>query len=166
MHRRARYVTLGVALAALASGATGGEPRLKNARLRSVRDNQLLEHALRGAERRLADARCQRVLDDFRDGAGHSLREVLDLAGRTAPQHLRELLFYDGAPDVCEGAHLAYTEVGSRVIFVCPNLLRDRAANRLWTESSIIHETLHSLGLAENPPTSAEIQRSVVDRCG
>lgn len=30
----------------------------------------------------------------------------------------------------------------------------------------IIHEMLHSLGLGENPPTSDEITKRVVQRCG
>jgi len=33
-------------------------------------------------------------------------------------------------------------------------------------EAVIIHETLHSLGLGENPPTSDEITRRVFSRCG
>ena len=30
----------------------------------------------------------------------------------------------------------------------------------------VIHEMLHTLGLEENPPTSEEITRQVVKRCG
>jgi hypothetical protein len=30
----------------------------------------------------------------------------------------------------------------------------------------VIHETLHTLGLGENPPSSAEIDSAVARRCG
>jgi hypothetical protein len=32
-------------------------------------------------------------------------------------------------------------------------------------EAILIHEALHTLGLAENPPTSFEITRQVLGRC-
>jgi len=35
-----------------------------------------------------------------------------------------------------------------------------------YAEAVIIHETLHSLGLGENPPTSDEITWRVFSRCG
>ena len=32
-------------------------------------------------------------------------------------------------------------------------------------EAALIHESLHSLGLGENPPTSSEITSRVISRC-
>ena len=37
--------------------------------------------------------------------------------------------------------------------------------NAFLTEAFIIHETLHSLGLGENPPASGEITSRVMKRC-
>jgi hypothetical protein len=37
---------------------------------------------------------------------------------------------------------------------------------RTFRENALIHEMLHTLGLRENPPSSAEISRRVAERCG
>jgi hypothetical protein len=40
------------------------------------------------------------------------------------------------------------------------------AADPGFTANVVIHEMLDALGLGENPPTSEEITRQVVKRCG
>jgi len=40
------------------------------------------------------------------------------------------------------------------------------AADPGFATNVVIHEMLHALGLGENPPTSEEITRQVVKRCG
>jgi hypothetical protein len=125
--------------------------------------------AVDGAQRRLARRECQRVLSDFSDAAGVPLAQKLDAAGRTAGDHLATLVFADGARRrACETSDvLAITSPGSGAVFVCGWRFR------LWqqldpalVEAIIIHETLHTLGLGEDPPSSGEITRRVVKRCG
>ncbi len=56
---------------------------------------------------------------------------------------------------------------GSRVVWVCSSRLTARAReNRRGVEIVLIHELLHTLGLEENPPTSAAINVAVNYRCG
>jgi hypothetical protein len=61
---------------------------------------------------------------------------------------------------------VAFTTPGGRVVRVCIDELK-----RTWqqdpehTVASFIHEMLHTLGLDENPPSSAEITRRVVAGC-
>jgi hypothetical protein len=59
------------------------------------------------------------------------------------------------------------TEPGSRVV-------RVRSSRLVWTWqpnprhviAGLIHEALHTLGLAQSPPSSTEITSSVLKRCG
>jgi hypothetical protein len=125
--------------------------------------------AVEGAARRLERPGCQRVFSDFRDGAGRPLQAVLDQLGETPAGYLRDLVFfYDGASQARCGAGgiLAGTQRGSRVIYVCP-LQFSEAFQRdtFLAEVIVIHETLHSLGLGENPPASMEITRRVMRQC-
>ena len=56
---------------------------------------------------------------------------------------------------------------GSRVVEVCGAVFaRQSVQDAQSGEVLIIHELLHSLGLGENPPSSAEISRGVLARCG
>lgn len=57
----------------------------------------------------------------------------------------------------------AFTEKGSRVIYVCSS--RVTAQHITDGDIIVIHEMLHSLGLGENPPTSAQITKGVWARC-
>jgi len=93
---------------------------------------------------------------------------VLDERGETGQSHLQRLFFYDGAEArVCgvPGA-LAFTQPGSHVVFVCNQWFREAfATNPSKVEAAIIHESLHSLGLGENPPRSQDITARVMERC-
>jgi hypothetical protein len=52
-------------------------------------------------------------------------------------------------------------------VYICTAWFRETfELNPSRTEAVIIHESLHSLGLGENPPTSREITDRVVERCG
>jgi hypothetical protein len=137
-------------------------------RLRQSRDNFLVGQAVRGAHRLLADPGCQSVFSDFTESSGRRLQEVLDERGETGQSHLRRLLFYDGGEArgcKVQGA-LAFTEPGSHVVYVCNQWFREAfATNPSKVEAVIIHESLHSLGLGENPPSSHEITARVMERC-
>jgi hypothetical protein len=130
-----------------------------------------VERAIDGARLRLADRECQQVLTDFQDAFGNSLLANLTAKRRSPVEYLDELWFVDASdarPCRGDGALVAYTSPGLRIIYVCAARfvhplfrLKDRLAELL-----IIHEFLHSLGLGENPPTSDQITKQVTRRCG
>jgi hypothetical protein len=128
-----------------------------------------VRQAVEGAALRLERPGCQQVFSDFRDRAGRPLQAVLDQLGETPPSYLRGLVFfYDGASQrrCAAGGILGGTQPGSRVIYVCPLQFSEayQRDTRL-AEVFIIHETLHSLGLGENPPASMEITSRVMKQC-
>ena len=49
-------------------------------------------------------------------------------------------------------------------MFVCGTSFRRLSQGE--RANALIHEMLHTLGLRENPPGSAEITRRVAERCG
>jgi hypothetical protein len=128
-----------------------------------------VRQAVAGASLRLERLGCQQVLSDFSDGAGHTLQAALDQLGETPTSYLRGLVFfYDGASQrrCASGEVLGGTQPGSRVIYVCPRQFFEAyRRDTLLAEVFIIHETLHSLGLGENPPASLEITQRVMTRC-
>ncbi|HKD19178.1 MAG TPA: hypothetical protein VKG23_15100 [Thermoanaerobaculia bacterium] len=128
-----------------------------------------LRGALEDAARRLSDSRCQEILNDFADGTGRPLAENLRAIGQSFPGYLGLVLFYDGTrTEACEGERvLAWTTPGNRAVHVC----RDRF--EYWQRTSpgyvaaiVIHESLHTLGLRESPPSPGEITAKVIERCG
>jgi hypothetical protein len=130
-----------------------------------------VRNAVAGAFDRLADSRCQEIFGAFRDTSGRPLQERLDLMGITAQNYLRLVLFYDGAHlAACRpnGARtiFAVTTPGSRAVFICgPQFRKQHKEIPFKGEATILHETLHSLGLGENPPSSDEITWRVVGSC-
>ena len=169
---------LGVVSMSLGSGLTGAQADegagtdpspVVCARLGKARDNFALTQAVRGAYRRLGDPRCQAVLSDFADPSGRTLQSVLDEEGLTPQEHLGRLLFYEGksASGCRNPGVLAFTQPGSRVVYVCTSWFREAfATNPGLAEDVVIHESLHALGLGENPPSSQEITTRVAERCG
>jgi hypothetical protein len=125
--------------------------------------------ALQGATRWLERPGCRALFAAFRDARGRPLAEKLgDL--RVGPEgYLKLIVFADGRhlASCRRGSVLAVTTPGSRVVFVCGGEF-----TRAWSRHSRhatavpVHEALHSLGLAEDPPTSAEIDAEVLRRCG
>lgn len=127
-----------------------------------------LRRVLDGARQRLAERRCQEVLDEFSGADGRPLRLRLDELGRSPADYLGLIVFYDGRkhPRCRAKGVVAATQVGSRVVYVCPEELGRRARQYpLWAEATLIHEALHTLGLGENPPSSREITSAVIRRC-
>jgi hypothetical protein len=128
-----------------------------------------VERALAGALRRLDRPGCQRLFAEFHDGKGRPLREALDGKGLSGSEHLASLIFYDGAaqPPCEREATLAFTFPGSPIVFVCSTqFTREWRRDPFLVEAALIHEGLHSLGLGENPPTSAAITSRVMNHCG
>jgi hypothetical protein len=121
--------------------------------------------AVRGAARQLATDRCQQILDDFSDASGQSLRLVMASLAVDPPAAFSRVIFRDGREHaLCRsGAVSAFTGAGSRVVFVCAREFLD--LGRDHAERVVLHELLHTLGLDERPPSSAEIDRAVAHRC-
>lgn len=127
-----------------------------------------LRRAIEGALLRLQDPGCQQVFSDFKDRAGRLLQGNLDALGVTPETYVGFLLFYDGSAQrrCASGDILGGTLPGSRVVYVCPvSFFETDRKDQRATEVFIIHETLHSLGLGENPPAPVEINWDVMARC-
>jgi hypothetical protein len=126
--------------------------------------------ALRAMGRRLEKPQCRHVLDEFNSKAsGRPLADALRDQDRTLERHIASLVFKDGSGDrACAPASvLAFTRVGSDTISVCAApFLRATRGDPAFAEIALIHEVLHTLGLGENPPSSAEITARVAERCG
>jgi hypothetical protein len=126
-----------------------------------------LERARQGAVRKLEQPDCQRVLRDFKDDSGRSLAERLAGFGPSAADYLRMIPFLDGSSHaVCRGGRAElFAAVGVPRVYVCPSFVTKQIRDPWAAENMVIHEMLHTLGLGENPPASAEITCRVNDRC-
>ena len=130
----------------------------------------LVPAAVTAAASRLSDGTCRLLFVDFADGrTGHPLAETLAATGESPAGYLRWITFTSGVglrrcndPKV-----LATTTPGSRVVFVCRDqFLRAVRSDEAYAANTLIHESLHSLGLGENPPSPREITERVEIRCG
>jgi hypothetical protein len=170
--RTMRAATLAVAVLAPAAAHAVGDP---SAPPLSAWDTAIVERLRVRAGERLRQVECQRLLDDFSDVAGRSLRSRLEQSGRTAGEQLEAMRFVSGAQSrhCREATHvLMLAQAGRPVVQVCP--AAGRTASRLTlmefetpqlAEFALIHEMLHTLGLGENPPTSQQITQAVKRRC-
>jgi hypothetical protein len=133
-------------------------------------ERKALARALAGAARRLEQPACRRIFADFADPSGQPLQAVLDASGRDAAGFLRDWVYFaDGREHArcAEQGVLAVTAPGSRAVWICGRRFQwEQWRDPAYMEVVLIHETLHVLGLGENPPTSAAISRQVLARCG
>ncbi len=154
-------------LALSASAAAGGAPDWPNV---DPRVAPALRGVLRQAANRFSTPECAALLYDFNDvRTGRPLAETLSRSGLGLEAWLRSVYFLSGEGRTgCTGrGTFAYTPVGSSVVWVCPvTLEKSRMPRRGLTANVLIHETLHSLGLGEDPPSSEEISLQVESRCG
>jgi hypothetical protein len=128
----------------------------------------VLHWVVRGARQRLERGECQRILSDFVDGSGRALQENLAALGQGSAAYLGLILFADGSdrPRCKRSDVMAFATPGSRVVHVCGRRLKSLAErDPARAEAIIIHEALHTLGLGEDPPSSAEITAKVLERC-
>jgi hypothetical protein len=129
----------------------------------------MVRFALDAARRRLARPECQRLFTDFTDSSGHPLADGLAAWGLNPDEALGAVYFVEGDTTTqCRdnAATDAFTVPGNRVIFICGKRFADPSKRRPTPELTVIHELLHTLGLGENPPASADISRIVNLRCG
>jgi len=135
-------------------------------------DNLAVHTALLGAYRRLGSSECRKIFSDFTDMSGLDLQDKLEATGETAQDYLGRLSYTNGTgrPLCKRGDIVAFTTVGGRIVYVCPRFrelfLTMRPREREDLEIDVIHEVLHTLGLGENPPSSQDITKRVLGRCG
>jgi hypothetical protein len=132
---------------------------------------QRVKSAVLGAKQRLERPECQRLLTDFQDADGRPLLERLQATALTASEYLFDRVwFVDGAETpLCQRDHrtAAFTSPGHQVVRVCSVWFsRSFVEQSVAGEIVVIHEMLHTLGLAENPPSTREITEQVTRRCG
>ena len=130
--------------------------------------SRVLQEALPEAWRLLEEPGCHALLSELKDEKGNPLAGNLSKGAVDLQDHLARLVFVDGSETkACAKGALAATEPGSRVVHVCSSRLTwTWQQNRRHVIAGLIHEALHTLGLGENPPSSAEITSLVLKRCG
>lgn len=138
---------------------TAPRPRLL---ISDVRLRRAAESAFRSALTRVAANGCQGLLSEFVDHHGQPLSARLETLRMSLHDFLHTVLFVDGSRHRACQEPVAVTMPGSRVVYLCGGLIQE-SRNDAWV--AIIHEALHSLGLAENPPTPAFISDRVRALC-
>jgi hypothetical protein len=126
------------------------------------------KRSLTGAYEWLAKPACRSIFSEFEDGRGLPLTDRLEELSVTPDGYLQLVVFLDGERKPACKRHgvLAFTEPGSRVVYLCGRDF-ERAARRNPSEArmTIIHELLHSLGLRENPPSPRSINYRIQQSC-
>jgi hypothetical protein len=152
-----------------AADPSAARPRWRRVYLDDAVAGMALRDALADAARRLENDRCRSVLSapDFVDVSGRPLSEKLASLGMAPAEYLEIVVFQDGtAAKRCRETALAFTEPGSRIVYICSQRFRSEwRANSRYARATVIHETLHTLGLGENPPSSQAISETVFSYC-
>jgi len=168
--RKARWAAALGILVATATPARAADPLAVPAFRHRLSDQAAaaIEPAVLGATRRFAEPECGRVLTDFADREGRLLEDRLADLGVDREAYLGLVVFVDGRNHrACHrSAVLAVTNPGSRLVGICPAFYRTAHEDHRLAEGILIHETLHTLGLGENPPSSQEINQRIFQRCG
>lgn len=159
---------VGLVSSSPAGARTSERPPVLRSQVKNHVTAQALERALPGAAQKLADPKCAELLVEFKDATGRTLRQNLEALGQTPSGYLELIVFADGhlRRSCAKSDNLAVTAPGSRVVYLCPEFARAKGRPDGYRENILIHEALHSLGLAENPPSTAEITERVAARCG
>lgn len=166
-----RVVALLLSVTACSDAAGASEPlpapNVDNVRLSNNIHNQAVRRVVASAARRLDEQSCEGVVDEFTAKDGRSLRATLAERDITASDALRAIYFYDGMSHrACGRDVYAFTSPGYRMVFLCSNkFFRASLEQPVVADIMLIHELLHVLGLAENPPPSATITQRVFARC-
>jgi hypothetical protein len=127
-------------------------------------DQIAVRMGLHSALARLKRPGCAAVFQEFVLPDGRTAQGELDHRQIGPEKLLESLVFSDGnrASACHNGRSLLITTPGSPLIRVCPGFARLRPGP---SAVLIIHESLHALGLGENPPSSREITNRVERRC-
>jgi hypothetical protein len=123
--------------------------------------------ALDQARRLLGEPRCRSLLTQFADREGHALADRLKTLGVDVQTYLTMIVFIDDTRNrSCVEGVIAFTRPGSRVVHLCIDELKRRwQQNPRYMVVTFIHEMLHTLGLGENPPSTQDITRRVLQQC-
>ncbi len=119
------------------------------------------------ATERLGTDACRRIFEEVPDFTGRPVARRLEDAGRSPSAHFARLLFVEGAGGPC-GASLvaAWSVAGDVRVRICPLTFGAAAArDRREAAAILIHEALHTLGVAEDAahePLTSFVRR----RCG
>lgn len=174
MREAVRSASRSALLAALVVPLLVVSPRASSAEGRGPlvepRLGPLVHRTVERAAERFAEPGCATLLTDFTDSrTGADLSSTLAASGRKTSNLFASLRFVDADHMVqCRNRRTwAWVPVGGDVVFVCRSRFTDlvRKDERL-AGNVLVHEALHTLGLGENPPSSEEITRRVVRRCG
>jgi hypothetical protein len=125
--------------------------------------------AVREASNRLGSAECRQIFSDFTDAVGARLATNLEALDQSGQSYLRWLIFRDGSHEAfCGRSAVALAaNPGSRFVVVCGvRFVEIQATDPGYAATLVLHEELHVLGLRENTPSSTEITRRVIERCG
>jgi hypothetical protein len=165
---RSRW-TVRLGLCVLAAVVAAPPTSAEGARRASLtkRDAAAVERARDAAVRRLEDAECRRVFSDFHDAQGRTIERSLEEWAAGPAEYLRMVAFVDGSGEpLCHRGDVMLLSIPNvpRVI-VCPGFAKVERLQPEDAANMVIHEVLHTLGLGEDPPTSAEITRRVEARC-
>ena len=130
-------------------------------------DQGTVRRALDLALAMLESPGCSQVYSDFQLPEGGTPQDELDKKGIRPEEFLETLVFTDGSREpVCGmGTAALTTKPYTGLIFVCPLFAQLQIRESQKSATLVIHESLHALGLRENPPSSNEITRRVARRC-
>jgi hypothetical protein len=148
--------------------ATAGSARAENrGRALTGWAARAVDRARTGAARRLQGSECQKVLADFRDGDGRTIQQNLEQRRMSPGDYLVSIPFLDGGRErLCRDTrNVLVTAPGMQRVMVCSTFADFQLRKPHMAESMVIHEMLHTLGLGENPPSSAEITARVEAQC-
>ena len=149
------------------AGAAARPASLEKALVLAGMEGRALERARTQAAALLEGEECRKVFSDFRDAEGRTLQEKLDSLGQTPVEYLGTVRFLNGeVQPLCRRSTVQMVTTGkSLYVYVCPRFLQFQDRRPELAPAMVIHETLHTLGLGENPPTSMEITSRIFARC-
>ena len=151
------------------NGAEPAAPVARRAILLKLKplDEGTVRSALDLALAMLASPDCPGVYSDFRRPDGRTPQDELERMGIGPEEFLESLVFTDGSREaVCrEGRAVMTATPGRTLIYVCPGFADFQLRSARKSAAVVIHESLHALGLGENPPSSGEITRRVERLC-
>ena len=164
-----RFPILLLGFCCVLSTLTSGEERWPRVYVREVVARAAVVAALDGASQWLTAPACSSGLAELQDPNGIPLAQPLAHHGTSWHQYLQWISFYEGQPGApCgRGDLIAFTALGSRVVFICP-----KAFLAVWrrdpprAKALVMHEVLHTLGVAERPASAEQITDQVLRVCG
>ncbi len=164
------WLVLGAARASGEQDEQASESR--NISVLGQRDSRLVKAvtlAVREASNRLESAECRQIFSDFTDAVGARLATNLEALDQSGQSYLRWLIFRNGSHEAfCDRSAVALAaDPRSRFVVVCGlQFVEIQAADPGYAAALVIHEEPHVLGLGEDPPSSTEITKCVIARCG